>query len=211
MSGGATSDTESPAPFVIGLTGNIACGKSSVVAMLVELGAVAIDADTVYHELIAPGSELWRTLADRYGESIISTDRTIDRRRLGAIVFADAGALADLDRITHPAVVAEIQRRLANLRGGVVVVDAVKLLESGLAETCDQVWLVLCSPEQQVERLMTRNKLSEADAKRRVDLQPDIEPKRQRADVIIDNSGTLAATARQVDQAWRDHVPPQGI
>lgn len=211
MSGTADRVTDPNAPFVIGLTGNIACGKSTVVAMLVEKGPVEIDADTVYHELIAPDSELWRALVDRYGDSIIGDDRTINRRRLGAIVFAEADALADLDRITHPAVVAEIRRRLAGLRGGVVVVDAVKLLESGLDEDCDQVWLVLCSPEQQVERLMARNNLSEADAKRRVELQPDIEPKLQRADVTIDNSGTLADTRRQVDQAWRDHVPSPGI
>ena len=211
MSDSAAPDADSTAPFVIGLTGNIACGKSTVVAALVDKGADAIDADTVYHELIAPGSELWRTLATRFGESIVGDDRHIDRRRLGTIVFADARALADLDRLTHPAVVAEIQRRLAGLRGGVVVVDAVKLIESGLDACCDQVWLVLCTPEQQVERLMARNNLSEGDARSRVDLQPDIESKFRRADVIIDNSGTLADTARQVDRAWRDHVPSKGI
>lgn len=211
MSDAATADAESPAPFVIGLTGNIACGKSSVVAMLVEKGAVAIDADSVYHELIEPYSELWRTLVAQFGESIVGEARRIDRRRLGSIVFADAQALANLDRITHPPVVAEIERRLAGMWGGVVVVDAVKLIESGLDKDCDQVWLVLCAPEQQVERLMARNNLSEADAWRRVDLQPDIEPKARRADVTIDNSGTLAETARQVDRAWRDHVPSSGI
>jgi dephospho-CoA kinase len=193
------------------VTGNIACGKSTVVDMLKEKGAVAIDADTVYHELIEPNSELWRALVARFGESIVGEGRRIDRRRLGRIVFADARALADLDRLTHPAVVVEIQRRLAGMRGGVVVVDAVKLIESGLDASCDQVWLVLCSPEQQVKRLMARNNLSVADARRRVDLQPDIEPKVRRADVTIDNSGTLADTARQVDRAWRDQVPPVGI
>lgn len=211
MSGSPGAGPESPVPFVIGLTGNIACGKSTVVAMLVEKGAVAIDADRVYHELIAPDSPLWQALVHRYGELILGADRTIDRRRLGAIVFADASTLTDLDRITHPAVVAEVRHRLAEAWGGVVVVDAVKLLESGLDEFCDQVWLVLCTPEQQVERLMARNGLSEAEARRRVALQPDIEPKLQRADVTIDNSGTLANTARQVEQAWRDQVPPQGI
>lgn len=211
MTESAAPSTELTAPFVIGLTGNIACGKSTVVAALVGMGAAAIDADTVYHELIEPGSELWRTLIARYGESIVGKDRRIDRRQLGSIVFTDARALAELDRLTHPAVVAEIQRRLAGMRGGVVVVDAVKLIESGLDVCCDQVWLVACSPEQQVQRLMARNNLSEEDARRRVTLQPDIGPKVRRADVTIDNSGTLADTARQVDRAWREHVPTSGI
>lgn len=191
-------------PYVIGVTGNIACGKSTVVAALEALGAVAIDADAVYHELIEPGKPLWRTLVDRYGPEIVREDGAIDRRRLGALVFADPDALAELDRLTHPAVVAAIRDRLTGIgQVTAVVIDAVKLIESGLDAGCDQVWVVTCRPEQQIDRLMRRNELSENEARQRVLAQPAIGPKLERADIVIDNSGTLTETHRQVEAAWR--------
>lgn len=194
-------------PFVIGVTGNIACGKSTVVAALESLGATAIDGDRVYHSLIEPDAPLWATLVDRFGDSILSENRTIDRRRLGEIVFADPKALADLDRLTHPAVIEEIERQLADLGHGIAVVEAIKLVESGLDAVCDQLWVVTCEPDQQIERLMVRNGLSREDARQRVEAQPDLTEKLRRADVIIDNSGSVDHTRFQVSQAWRFSVP----
>lgn len=191
-------------PFVLGLTGNIACGKSTVLAMLADLGATTIDADQVYHELIVPDAPLWQVLRDAFGETILGPDRTIDRRALGAIVFSDPAALAKLDALTHPAVETALRERVRAASTPVVVVDAVKLIESGFANACDRVWLVICDPAWQLERLQQRNHLSQDEAARRIAAQPPLEPKLVRADTVIDNSGDIAATRRQVEAAWRE-------
>jgi dephospho-CoA kinase len=190
-------------PLVIGVTGNIACGKSTVMGFLGELGAELIDADAVYHELIAPHRPLWYALRDRFGDVVINGDGTIDRRALGRIVFFDAAALSDLDRITHPAVIEAIRDRVANAQRPILAVDAVKLIESGMAPLCDSVWLVTCDREQQLARLGERNGLARVDAERRVDVQPSPEAKLALVDAVIDNSGPLRATYDQVVAAWR--------
>lgn len=189
--------------FLLGVTGNIASGKSTVSHMLAERGATVIDSDLVYRELVSAGQPLLQHLAERFGEGIIANDGSLNRPALGAIVFSDPAALADLDRITHPAVIAEVDRRAHAVEHGVVVLDAVKLIESGHADSCDAVWLVVTSPEEQVTRLMSRNTLSAEEARRRVDAQPSLEQKRARADLVIDNSGSLEQTRFQVEQAWR--------
>lgn len=188
-------------PFVIGVTGNIACGKSTVMRCLGERGAQLVDADKVYHELIAPQLPLWSALRDRFGEGIVAADGTIDRRALGAIVFSDTTALADLDRITHPAVIEAIRERIDSETTPMLAVDAVKLIESGMAPLCDAVWLVTCTRDRQIARLMARNNLTEAEAIRRVDAQPPVDAKRNLVDTVIDNSGSIAETCRQVDYA----------
>jgi dephospho-CoA kinase len=189
--------------FVIGVTGNIACGKSTVLGALAELGAETIDADAVYHELIAPKRPLWQALVACFGDRIVAPDGKIDRRALGAIVFADPARLAELDALTHPAVVAAVRARIAESAARVLAIDAVKLVESGLGADCDQIWLVECEPEQQVARLMARNGLTRDEAARRVAAQPPLDEKRRLSDVVIDNSGTVAATRKQVERAWR--------
>ena len=189
-------------PFVLGLTGNIACGKSTVLGMLAELGAEAIDADQVYHGLICPGAPLWEALRRRFGSGIIAPDGVIDRRALGAIIFANPQALADLDALTHPAVVDEVGRLIAQSRARVLVVDAVKLIESGLDRACQALWLVTCRPDQQIDRLRHRNGLSQQEAESRVAGQPPLAAKLRRADAVIDNSGSFEETRRQVDRAW---------
>jgi dephospho-CoA kinase len=190
-------------PFVIGVTGNIACGKSTVLRALADLGAETIDADAVYHELIAPARPLWHALVARFGDQIVASDGTIDRRALGAIVFADPARLAELDALTHPAVVAAIRSRIAETKAEVVAIDAVKLVESGLNADCDQLWLVTCEPEQQVGRLMARNGMAQDEAERRVAAQPSLDEKRRLADLVIDNSGTRGETREQVERAWQ--------
>ncbi len=198
--------------FILGVTGNIASGKSTVTGLLAELGATVIDSDLVYRELAAPGTPLLARLAKRFGDEIVGDDGSLDRRRLGAIVFADPEALHDLDRITHPAVIAEVDQRVAAKTDGVVVLDAVKLIESGHADGCDAVWVVVTDPEEQVTRLMKRNSLPAEEARRRVAAQPPIGPKLARADLVIDNSGSRDETRKQVERAWRAlpvHAPAE--
>jgi len=194
-------------PFVIGVTGNIACGKSLVLATLADLGAQTIDADTVYHGLIAPGAALLMALRERFGPEIIAADGTLDRRALGQVVFSDPEALAALDALTHPAVVAAIRGQIAGSTARVIAVDAVKLIESSLDQECDAVWIVTCGPAQSVERLMGRNEISREDAAARVAAQSAIEPKLARATAVIDNGGAREATRSEVERAWRDAVP----
>ena len=193
-----------PRPFVIGVTGNIACGKSAVSRLLSEFGATIIDADRLYHELIQPGMPLQDALRDRFGENIVAADGQIDRKALGVIVFSDPAALADLDRLTHPAVVAETIARIGSATTPVVVVDAVKLYESGISDRCDEVWLVLCKPEIQLARLMSRNGIDRADAERRLAAQPLLEAKVIQSSRIIDNSADPKALRTIVAQAWND-------
>jgi dephospho-CoA kinase len=188
-------------PLWLGVTGNIACGKSTVVDALRDAGADAIDADAVYANLVTPGSSLLGVIADRFGAGVVAADGSLDRRALANIVFADPAALADLDRIVRPPVVAEILRRAAASTAPVVAIDAIKLIESGLADRCDEVWVVTCSPDQQLARLMARNSLGREAAKRRISAQTPVAAKLARADRVIDNSGTREATRRQVAAA----------
>jgi dephospho-CoA kinase len=190
--------------YVLGVTGNIATGKSTVTGMLARKGATVIDSDLVYRELVGPGQPLLHALAQRYGDGIVGADGSLNRPALGAIVFSDPAALADLDRLTHPAVIAEVDRRVDEIAAGVVVLDAVKLIESGHADRCDAVWVVTADPKVQVQRLMNRNKLDFIEANRRVAAQPPVDAKLQRADLVIDNSGSIEALQEKVDRAWRD-------
>lgn len=188
---------------VLGITGNIASGKSTVVETLVELGATHIDADIVYRELVTAGQPLLARLAEHFGAEIVGPDGNLNRSKLGAIVFSDPARLRELDELTHPAVIEEIDRRVERAsRDQVVVIDAVKLIESGHADHCDQVWVVSSDTEQQVARLMKRNILSEVAARRRVASQAPMAPKLARADRVIDNSGSLESTQIQVTEAW---------
>ena len=192
-------------PYLIGVTGNIACGKSTVLARLAEHGAETIDADRVVHTLMEPGEAVWSAVRETFGPSVIAADGRIDRRELGAIVFADRAELARLEALTHPAVRARIVAQVADAarRGvAVVVVDAIKLYEGGLAEQCDETWVVTCDPAQQLARLMARNGFSEAEALQRIAAQPPQAEKIARAAVVIANSGTVDETRAQVDGAW---------
>lgn len=196
------SAAEPPRPYVIGVTGNIASGKSAVMAVLRELGAVTIDADAVYADLVRPGGMLLGAIADRFGEQALAADGTLDRRALGAIVFADPAAMAALDRITHPAVVAEVARRVARSSAQVVAIDAVKLVESGMVGLCDALWVVTCDRDVQRSRLMARNGITRDEAERRIAAQPPLAFKLEVADAVIDNSGDISTLTAAVRDAW---------
>ena len=189
-------------PAVLGVTGGIAAGKSAVMATLAGLGAETIDADVVYRDLAQPGAPLLDRLRDHFGGDIIGRDGHLDRKALGAIVFSNATKLAELDALTHPAVRAEIDARVAASSARVVAVEAVKLIESGHAATCDQVWLVVADRNAQLARLMARNGLSLKEAERRLVAQPDETARRLVADRILDNSGTLDELRRSVAAYW---------
>lgn len=190
--------------IVIGLTGNIGVGKSTVMALLAELGAVGIDADRVTHEVMEPGQPAYDQIVARFGPQIAPNGSPIDRARLGQIVFTDPAALADLETIVHPAVFQVIRRRVAEADAAVVVIEAIKLLEAGLSrQLCDQVWVVTAPRAQQIQRLMTSRKLSEAEAILRIDAQPPQADKVAQADVVIENDGSLDEVRAQVERAWR--------
>lgn len=189
---------------VIGLTGNIGTGKSAVLAMLRDLGADTIDADAVAHEVMRPGQPAHTGIVQAFGSDILAADGTIDRARLGAIVFRDAAALAQLEGIVHPAVFARMQTLVRGSRQPVVVIEAIKLLEAGYSITlCDVIWVVTSPRAQQISRLMQSRDLSQAEAELRIDAQPPQADKVRRADVVIDNSGTLDETRQQVEAAWQ--------
>jgi dephospho-CoA kinase len=191
-------------PYVIGLTGNIACGKSLVLATLRELGAETYDADRVAHEVMRHGADSWNRIVERFGEGVIGEDGEIDRRKLGAIVFADPQALDALDHIVHPATVAAIRERVGRSSSNVVVIDAIKLFEAGLATDCDEIWVVDCTREQQIDRLMRRGSLSREEAIKRIGAQPPQAEKLEKADRVIDNSGAPESAVEQVRRLWQD-------
>jgi len=189
-------------PYRIGLTGNIATGKSTVAQMLVSLGAAHMDADRVVHEVMVPGHAVYEAVVAAFGAEILTPEGLIDRRRLGAQVFNDPEALAKLESLVHPAVIAEIDRRIALLDAPVVVVEAIKLIESGMAERYHALWVTTCSGETQALRLMEQRGLTHEEAWERIQAQPPQAEKLALADVVIDTGGTLAETQQQVMAAW---------
>lgn len=188
--------------YIIGLTGNIACGKSVVARMLADLGAEVVDADRLVHRLMEPGAEAWGPVVARFGRNILRPDGTIDRLRLGDIVFRDPAALTDLEAILHPGARRLAEEAIARSHKRVVVLEAIKLIEVGWRDRVDSLWVVSCPREKQIERLMRDRRLSRAEAELRVDAQSPQEEKLRQADVVIDNSGTLEETRMQVEAAW---------
>lgn len=187
---------------MIGLTGNIATGKSAVRTMLEELGASGIDADALAHRMIARGAPGFARVVESFGERILNGDGQINRTRLGQIVFGDPEALRRLEEIVHPLVRQEVDLLVRGARQPVVVIEAIKLLESPLAREADAVWVTDAPPASQVERLMSSRSMSEAEALRRIASQNPQSEKVKVADVVIDTRGALDQTRRQVQAAW---------
>ena len=190
-------------PVVIGLTGPIASGKSTVAAHLRERGADIVDADRVYRSLLVPGSELARRIVARFGPGVVAANGDIDRSALGDLVFQDAQALADLDEITHPVVVDEIRNVIDRSAAPVVVVEGIKLGQSGLASDLDSLWLVTADEATRLQRLMKRAGMDETKARARIAAASGRVPDGIRVDRAIDNSGDIGATLRAVDEAWQ--------
>lgn len=187
--------------YVIGLTGNIATGKSLVRRMLEHLGAYTIDADGLAHQAMAPGAPAYKPVVLTFGQWILDSERRIDRSRLGAVVFSHPEALRRLEALTHPIVIRAIDTLINRTQHKIVVVEAIKLLESPLADRVDAVWVVDADEETQIERLAKRGLGREAALKRIRAQNPQAE-KLARADVIIHNQGTPDETWQQVRAAW---------
>ncbi len=260
--------TSKAATIRVGLTGNIATGKSTVGRMLEVLGAERIDADQVSHAVMAPGGPAYGPVVDAFGDGILAeaadgidaatdrsvdheadrsvscvagrpvghgagrpvghgagrpvslvadrsvsrgtdrsvsrgTDRMINRAALGRLVFSDPAALARLEALVHPVVIAAVERRIADSEARVIVVEAIKLLESGMAETYDAIWVTTCSEATQLTRLMETRGLSREAALARIHAQPPQAEKLARADWVIDTEGTLEQTESQVREGWQ--------
>lgn len=190
------------ARVLIGLTGNIATGKTEVAQMLAELGATVIDADKVAHDVMRPGGPAYDPVVNAFGPGILAADGTIDRARLGAIVFRDAAALRRLEAAVHPATLVEVGWRMAQASQPVVVVEAIKLIEAGMHRAYDALWVVTAPRSIQIARLVEMRGLTEGEAALRVDAQPPQEEKAAQADVVIVNDGDRDALREKVRAAW---------
>lgn len=189
---------------VVGLTGGIGSGKSTVASMLAERGAVVVDADQLAREAVAVGTAGHRAVVERFGAGLIAGDGSIDRRALAGVVFGDPAALADLNAIVHPPVQEAIAGRVAELAGtdAVVVLEIPLLVESGRSYGASRVVVVDCPVDVAVGRLVERRGMDAADARRRIAAQVSREARLAAADVVIDNSGPMAALEAQVDHLW---------
>ena len=197
-----------PGKHTIGLTGNIATGKSVVRRMLEHLGAYTIDADALTHRVISKGAPGYKPVLDKFGTWILNEDGQINRAKLGRLVFADKQALAELEAIIHPYVRQAVDLLARRATQKVVVVEAIKLLESPLRQQCDSIWVTDAPQEVQVERLMRKRSMSREDAIQRIQSQPAQAQKLAAASVIINNTGSYEDLWKQVSEAWKKIAPP---
>ena len=192
-----------PQKYLIGLTGNIAVGKSLVRQMLEGWGAATIDADRVAHAVMRKGEGTYADIVAAFGEGILGPDGEIARSALAAIVFADPAKLKRLEAITHPAVRREIDRMIQAAAQPIIVIEAIKLLEGDLKQAVDAVWVVNASPRTQLRRLRHERGMTAAEAKSRMAPQNSQAEKLRQADVVIENEGDIEALRTQVTQAWQ--------
>jgi dephospho-CoA kinase len=196
--------------FLLGLTGNIACGKSTVGQILAErFGAEYIDADRLVHAFYAAGTPETSAIAARFGPDLLQHDGTIDRRRLGDTVLSDPQALRDLEQILDPGVRNAIESRLASSSADVIVLDAVRLIEGGLYKRCDAVWVVVCDRDLQISRLESTRNFTPDQAALRIRSQSSIEEKLRHATAVITNNASLEDLETQVEAAWQRTVRPR--
>lgn len=194
----------------VGLTGSIAVGKSFVVSVFADLGSITFDADKIAHRVMEPGGAAYEDTVREFGREILAEDGSIDRVKLGAIVFADAERRKRLNEIVHPRVIEEQNRLLgeveANDPHAIVIIDAALMIESGGYRRFDKLIVVFCDREKQIERLMRRNQLTREDAERRIAAQMSSDEKRRYADYEIDTSGTFDQTRQRVAEVFAELV-----
>jgi dephospho-CoA kinase len=196
-----------PLMLKVGLTGGIGAGKSEVSRLLVECGAVLIDADRIAREVVAPGTPGLAAVVEAFGEEVLAADGSLDRPKLGSIVFADPERLARLNAIVHPLVGARSRElETAAAEDAVVVHDVPLLAENGLAPLYDVVVVVDASPETQLDRLVRLRGMTEADARARMAAQATREKRLEIADIVIDNDVPLEELQRRVRDVWADLV-----
>lgn len=192
----------------VGLTGGIACGKSTVARMLVDCGAHLIDFDLLAHKVQEPGKPAWQKVVDCFGKKILFPDGKIDRIKLGNIVFADPHKIRQLNEIVHPFVYQEWGERLGKIvrkeNHAIVLSDVPLLFEGKKQSLFDLTLLILVEPEDQIRRLMARNHISREEAQKRLNSQMPIGEKKALADIVLDNTGSMAETEKLVKKIWRE-------
>ena len=191
--------------MVIGLTGGIATGKTTVSNYLKELGYSIIDADVIARQVVEPGTNGLRMITDTFGEKVLTSDGQLDRQHLAQLVFMSSEQLQQLNRILQPIIRERIQELISTSKDPVVVIDVPLLYEQHYEDLCDVVMVVSVQPQQQLERLMNRNHLTMDEAKNRVASQMPLSPKERLADVVIDNNGSVEETRQQVKK-WLNQV-----
>lgn len=194
---------------IIGLTGGIASGKSSVAALLERLGAAVIDADNLAREVVEPGEEALARIVETFGERVLNGDGTLNRAALGAIVFADAGARKTLEGITHPAIRKRAEEKLARLKEAgtkTAFYVAPLLFEAGITSRVHEVWVVYLDRETQLARLMARDGLDRDGALARIAAQMPMEEKRALGKVVIDNRGGRQELEAEVRRLWKEEI-----
>jgi dephospho-CoA kinase len=196
-----------PGKYVIGLTGNIATGKSVVRKMLEHLGAYGIDADALAHRAIAKDAPGYQPVLDTFGSWILTPEGQIDRTRLGRIVFSDSEALEKLEAIVHPMVRQAIDLLVRRAGQKIIVIEAIKLLEGPLHTACDNIWVTTAPMEVQLRRLRIKRGMSAEVARQRIAAQPPQTQKIEAADVVINNNGSFEAAWKQVLAAWQKTIP----
>lgn len=200
-----------PGKYVIGLTGNIATGKSVVRRMLEHLGAYTIDADTLSHRVISRGAPGYQPVLDKFGTWLLDKDGQIDRARLGRLAFADEEVLAQLEDIIHPYVGQAVDILAKRATQKVIVIEAIKLLESDIRTYCDVIWVSDAPQEVQVERLIRKRGMTREEALQRVESQPAQKDKLSVAKVVVTNNGSYEDLWKQVNDAWKQAFPTQEL
>ena len=195
---------------IIGLTGGIACGKSTVSKALRALGACIIDADAIAHELSQPNQALFNAYVQRFGMAIVTPGGTLDRAAIARLIFTDPTMRAEVEQISHPLIRRAVEERLRMAekeQKRAAVLDVPLLFEAGWDALADEVWVVALPPEEQLTRLLARDKtMSEGEARARIAAQMPLAEKCARADVVIDNSGTKEETRDYVGKLWEERI-----
>lgn len=189
--------------MLIGITGSFGCGKTVVAKMFTRAGFYVIDADKVYHSLIRPGRRLYKKIVRAYGAGILKRNSAIDRRKLAGVVFRNKKELVSLNKLVHPELIKEIDKRIGMSRRSHVVIDAALLVESGFYQKIDNLVLVKCRREKQISRLIQARGLARKDIMTRIKMQSGARKKAALADFIIDNSSSSEKTLNQVRKIWK--------
>ena len=198
--------------FVIGLTGGIGTGKSEVSGILEGMGAAVINADVIGHQEYRPGTGGWREVVEAFGRDILTPDGEVDRKKLGALVFSDSEAIKRLNAIMLPRICDTVTQRIVELREqgrGVVVVEAAILLEAGWTSLVDEVWVTTAPEEVVTKRLQNRDSMDAGSVRARISSQMSQAERAQRADVIIENAGTLEELENRIKILWSSRVSPR--
>lgn len=200
--------------LTIGLTGGIGSGKSAVAAMLAQLGAPILDADKVGHAIYQPGGPAYTDVVAAFGEGILAADRTVDRKKLGPLVFGDPAALKRLNSIVHPKMLAQMREMVAEMRRNgerrPIVIEAAILIEANWQPLCDEIWLVTAPPEQVIMRVERQRGMQRAQTEARISAQLSNDERRKHASLVVENNGTLDELRAKIAALWQDALQRNG-